>query len=102
MISIEQLSGEIAALESERPTHVVMQKLAALYTVRDHLLLDVDTMQSKADNLVIPEMMSDSEFSQAIRGKNWISVLNVMDELMEAIQVLNPPLYASVIRKIVG
>ena len=39
LISLEQISGEIAALEEEKPTYVIMQKLADLYTVRDHMVL---------------------------------------------------------------
>ena len=39
MITMEQINGEIAVLEEEKPTYTVMQKLAALYTVRDHMVI---------------------------------------------------------------
>lgn len=43
---------------------------------------------------------SDTEFSQAIRGMNADEVLKTIDELMTTLQVVNPRLYAGVMRKI--
>ena len=92
---MEQISGEIAALEEERPTYVVMQKLAALYIVRDHMALDAQSAVVITGE-VIPQLMSDSEFSKAVSGKKSREVMALMDEAMEAMSVLNPRLYASV------
>ena len=98
MISIEQLSGEIAALEEEKPTHVVMQKLASLYVVRDHMTLDSPINTNLVG--IIPPMNEDSEFIMMIEGKSIESVLPIMNELMETIQIVKPQLYNGVIRKI--
>lgn len=101
MISMEQITGEIAMLEEEKPTYVTMQKLAALYTVRDHLIL---ASQPVSPTVVVSETVPDlgtgSEFSTAISGKNTKDILLKMDELMSALQIANPRLYASVIRDI--
>ena len=94
MISIEQISGEISALEEEKPTYVIMQKLADLYIVRDHIILS----QHEPISEVI-SISGDSEFIQSINGKSTNSVLEIIDELMDAIRVLNLPLYNNVMRK---
>jgi hypothetical protein len=42
----------------------------------------------------------DSEFARTIRGLPVSYIMPIMDELMEAVQVLQPRLYAGVIRKL--
>ena len=91
MISIEQITGEISALEEETPTHAVMQKLAALYTVRDHMIIQTPT----AETIVA---VSDSEFMQRAGGMDRTLFLRIMDELMATLSVVNPALYDSVLR----
>ena len=92
MITIEQVNGEIAVLEQETPTHVLMQKLAALYVVRDHLAIGRTAAAVQA--------VSESEFSQAMAGKDTEFVLSIVDELMNTLKIIQPRLYASVIRKL--
>ena len=43
---------------------------------------------------------SDTEFLQFVNGKDIDSVLDVMQELMEAVKILQPRLYDSVLTKI--
>lgn len=90
MISIEQLNGEIAVLEEEVPTHVIMQKLANLYTVRDHI--GISKTDAQRIN-TMPELGTGSEFSRQIYGKEVLSVMLKVDDLVQAISVLNPKLY---------
>ncbi|MBQ6413009.1 MAG: hypothetical protein IJI19_05990 [Ruminococcus sp.] len=99
MISIEQINGEIAVLEDEKPTFAVMQKLADLYTVRDHIVIH-PVQENPPDNLV--SMDSGTEFAQAVSGRDIKEVLAVVDELMSTLQVINPRMYAGVLRKIEG
>ena len=101
MISLEQINGEISALEEEKPTYVLMQKLANLYVVRDHLVLPTQPEPSVIVSEVI-SATSNSAFMQAIDGKSTKEVLFVVDELMDALQVLNPALYNNVLRKVVS
>ena len=96
MISLEQISGEIAALEEEKPTYVSMQKLANLYIVRDHMILE--PVKTVTQDYVTG--VSDSEFSKAISGKSVSEVMKIVDELMDTIMVVNPKLYDSVLRKL--
>ena len=91
MITIEQIDLEINALEREAPTFAIMEKLADLYIVRDHMISGVG--QTVLIN-------SGSKFSDAISGKNMQDVLAIMDELMSALVVLNPKLYECVMGKL--
>lgn len=101
MISLEQITGEIAILEEEKPTHVVMQKLAALYIVRDHLIVGSQpTTPVAVSNDVIPTLEIDSPFLHAIYGKKASDVLPVINELVETVQVLNISLYDNFMRRI--
>ena len=103
LISMEQISGEISALEEEKPTHVVMQKLAALYTVRDHMIIEAQpTSPAVVVSETIPDMGIGNEFTDLIQGRDTKEIISIMSELMDALQVANPRLYSSVMRKIDG
>ena len=94
MISIEQINGEIAVLEDEKPTFEVMRKLADLYTVRDHIIIHREQEPVYLD--------SDTEFSEIVNGRSPNDVLPVLDEMMIAVEVINPQLYNATMRKLRG
>ena len=94
MISIEQLNGEIATLEDEKPTHIIMEKLANLYIVRDHMGIGETHHVGTIDEI------GSSEFLQTVRGKSANTTMLVMDELMDVLKMVNPKLYDSVIVKL--
>lgn len=99
MISIEQISGEIASLEEEKPTHAAMQKLSALYIVRDHMILG----EEKDPQIIVAgkiPMISETDFSKSIYDRDVKEVLNVLDELMETLRMIQPRLYEAVMRKL--
>lgn len=79
------------------------EKLAAIYTVLDHLYPEERIPQGysgekqKADS--IPRY-GDTEFLDAISGKDPEQAWLLMDELMTTLLVINPRLYDSVMRKI--
>ena len=98
MISIEQLNGEIAVLEAEHPTHIVMQKLASLYIVRDHIGIGNAIVPGTQEEA--PADVSQSEFMQAVRKKTNAEAWAVMDELASTLSVVNSQLYQSVLRKL--
>lgn len=98
MISIEQINGEIAVLEEEKPTHVVMQKLAALYIVRDHM--GIGENQTTVISETVPEFMIDSDFINNIEGKNIRAIIPKVNELVDAVQITNPRLYDNFMRNI--
>lgn len=93
MISIEQINGEIATLEEQVPTHVIMQKLASLYIVRDHISVG-KTNKSEEE---LYTSYGDTDFLKLIAGKNLRNVMLKIDELMTTLYVLNPKLYRNVI-----
>lgn len=95
MISLEQLDGEIAALEEKDPTYVIMQKLAALYTVRDHMVLERNNNPVMVTLETIPSF-GESDFARLVAGKEIQTVLSTIDELMTTLAVINPRLYNSV------
>jgi hypothetical protein len=45
---------------------------------------------------------SESEFGKAIEGIDTNEIIKLMDELMDAVKVMNPRLYEAVMRKIKG
>ena len=80
------------------------EKLAAIYTVMDHLYAP-DVGYSN-DNKVIAETKpvigyyGDSDFLLAIEGKNPEQVWPLIDELIEALSVLNPRLLSNFFDKL--
>ena len=80
------------------------EKLAAVYTVLDHLY-PADSIPTgysgssevKAD--YIPKY-GDTDFLIAISGKNPADMWMLMDDLMTALFAINPRLYDSVMQKI--
>lgn len=83
-------------------------KLAAFLTIRDCLYPQEehgdqqysfsDGNGNKVENTV--DYNSDKEFFQIANGMDADKVWKVVDELMETLQVINPRLYAGVIRKL--
>jgi hypothetical protein len=94
MLNIDTINKEILELEKHDTTYATCEKLACLYTVRDHL-----TKYEEPET----EMLSaygDSDFMKAISGKSSHDVMCVMNELMSTLNVVNPRLYESVMRKL--
>lgn len=97
MISMEQINGEIAVLEDEKPTHVIMEKLANLYIVREHMQIQPDIAPNSK---IMPQIEAKSEFMGVCASKDINAVLGVLDEHFEAIKLLYPKEYNSIIEKI--
>lgn len=108
MIRESDLQEAIAECEGQRnPNANTCLKLAAYYTIRDHLEAQGNAPvlpgRSYAPEPPQPETIQwegDSEFARTIRGLPVSYIMPIMDELMEAVQVLQPRLYAGVIRKL--
>ncbi len=114
MITEQDLQEAIAECEGQRnPTANTCIKLAAFYTIKQHLFPDEKPSYSFADSLPliksesvknVPDVVnykSDSEFAQAIYGLPNDVAWSIMDELMSTIAVINPKLYNSTMRKVV-
>lgn len=108
MITRDDLQEAIAECQGVRnPTASTAIKLAAFYTIRDHLFPTKEEEVKAYSYAQPPEKPveevtyeSDSEFSQAIRGKSTNEVLAVVDEAMDVMKVMLPRLYAGIIRRL--
>lgn len=106
MITEQDLRAAIAECEGQRnPTSSTCIKLAAFYTIRDHLFpKDKDKTEepvfySRSAGSV--GWSSDTEFGQIVADGSIDEIMPIMDELMSTLQVLNPRLYDGVIRKLI-
>ncbi len=94
MISLESVEKSILELESSDTSFSVCERLAWLYIVRDHLRQYNGIPDQKLN------LNANSEFLQAINGRNQEAVFSVMDDLMDAVQTLHPKMYDAVLEKI--
>ena len=101
MITENDLKQAIAECQGERhPNASTCIKLAAFYTIRDHM----ETPDIPASFAAAPvpgegiTYYSDSDFARAVSGKDADSVLAVVDDLMSALQVLSPRMYRNAMR----
>lgn len=109
MITEYDLQEAIAECQGQKnPTSNTCIKLAAYYTIYDHLF-----PKNNPDDTPVPvlDMRSsgysgtiaydgDSEFAEAVNGKDTSHVMEVLDELMLTLQALNPRLYTGVMKKL--
>lgn len=108
MITKQDLKAAIAECEGERnPNANTCIKLAAFYTIREHLFgkpiqqtgYSFASEPSESPQAEVVSYDSGTEFSQVIDGRPVDEVMEVMDDLMTTLHVVNPRLYAGVMRK---
>lgn len=101
MFSKTELLDAIDELEESPATFQNAEKLATFYSLYDHLYGDKSLSAPVESNReVIIKKHGDSEFLQAISGKNPEEIWQVMDELMETIKMLQPRLYNATMERI--
>ena len=98
MILIDEINGEIARLEAQTQTYQTIEKLAALYTVRDHNT--IPTTQATPTETRSVQIEATSPFLSLCAGEPVCEVMAVMDELMSTLEVLMPKLYDGVMRRL--
>ena len=98
MIIIDEINGEIARLEAQTQTYQTIDKLAALYIVRDHNTIPTDKPTPAETGPV--QVEATSPFLELCAGERTCDVLAVMDELMSTLQIIQPRLYDSVMRRL--
>lgn len=96
MINPDELDKEILMLEKKDTTYANCERLAWLYIVRDHV-----TGQQQAQPTPL-DISGDSEFLQAVDGKNRVAVFAVIDDLMDTLKSVNPKVYATILNKILN
>lgn len=101
MITEQDLQAAIAECEGQRnPNANTCIKLAAFYTIRDHLFPKTEAMPMMYSGASEPEYESDTEFCRAVSGWSKAEMMPYLDELVTAVSVLNPRLYSGFIRKL--
>lgn len=113
MIRKEDLIEAITECKGVRnPTANTAIKLAAFYTILDHLddgqMVD-DSPHEERGYSFLPEPEQsgtkityggNTDFLKCVSGKMQADVLNVIDELMSTLKVVNKRLYDAVMRKL--
>ena len=94
MISKDELDSTILELEMRDTTFANCAKLADLYVVRDHI-----TSQEQKQPIPL-DVSGDSEFLQAIDGKDSRAVWLIVDDMMDSRWVTAPRVYNGVLKKI--
>lgn len=110
MITEQDLRAAIAECQGARsPNANTCIKLAAYYTILKNMTEDAPAQPTSAVPLSMPMSYSysagdlpysESDFSEAVEKKGIDQAFPIIDELMDALMVLNPGLYKSVLRKI--
>lgn len=103
MITEKELLQAIEECEQEPVTAAKIGKLADFYIIYDHLFgepkYDHYSYENQTENTII-YTDGGTEFLNAVNGKKSEKVLNVIDELMQAVKTLHPRMYDRVLEKI--
>jgi len=104
LIKEQDLLEAIAECQGERnPDARTCRNLAAFYTILDHIQEKEDTNSIEGGySYATPdiEYHSDSEFYQYIADMDINDIIALFDEVMDTLQIVNPRLYKSIIRKV--
>lgn len=104
VVDEKELRLWIARLECEESSWTNYEKLAALYTIKDHQGEQTEPQAAPVMYSAAPadavEDYGDSDFLRAVSGKDPAKVWAILDELMGTLYVLNERIYNGVMRKI--
>lgn len=112
MLTQTEIAAAIEELNNAKHTIQNCEKLAALYTVNDHLYPERNSegYSEQSEQMRKAKVMEqieytvddygNTEFLKKINGKDAMKMWLLMDEVMETLAVLNPRLYDSIIQKI--
>ena len=105
LITEKELLEGIAECQGQRnPNANTCLKLASFYTILDHIKKDEVEEQYIKPSYSYAEgaYQSNTEFGEIIQNLSQYEVLEIMDELMSTLSIIEPRLYASVLRKLRG
>ena len=94
MISRTEIENAIREYEAAPNNYSNCEKLATFYTLYDHMY----GAEPKGEEVVAYQ--GKSEFADTVNGKSPAHAWAVMDEVMDAISVLNPKLYRGALEKL--
>lgn len=102
MITEKELTDAIRECETEPITPNKVSKLADFYIIYEHLFgqpYEADYSYANQIEKTI-SVTGDSDFMKAVNGKDTEKVMAVVDELLEAVKVLQPRMYDGVLRRL--
>jgi len=101
MIKEQDLHEAIAECHGTRnPDAKTCLKLAAYYTILDHVKAPAEPAFSESYSYDPPEIYSsDTEFGGVLRRKDLNGILGVIDELMDTLRIMEPRVYNAVMEK---
>lgn len=94
MLSVEEVERTILELEKRDTTYATCERLAWLYIVHDHLTQRIVQEKARAAE------MEGSQFLAACSCAEISEILRVVNEHMEAVRVIYPKEYSTVVEKI--
>lgn len=102
MYTQAELQDAIDQLQEGKHSIANCERLAAVYTVLDHINPDFRGYSFDNGDKTEPTVgyYGKSEFLQAVQGKSEAEIWRLIDELMETLSVVNPRLYDSVMRRL--
>lgn len=106
--NLKEIEWAIHELENEESSERRYAMLAALYTCRKEMAGEnaqpqIAAYSREAVPVSEPEplgLYGDSDFLQAVEGKDPSAAWGVMDEHMDALRMMNPRVYQGVMRKL--
>ncbi len=99
MYTEAELLDALNEIENGRHTIQNCEKMAAIYTLLDHMYAPMASGYSGDVDAEIG-LYGNSQFLRAVHGKPAKEVWLLLDELVEALAVLNPKLLANFLGKI--
>lgn len=104
MITEKELHEAIAECQGTRnPDAKTCLKLASFYTILDHVKEKETPQQVVQYSYAGPpeeKYVSQTEFGEITSALDDYTIMEIMDELMSTLSVVEPRLYASVMRKL--
>lgn len=99
MFTKRELCDAIKECENAPASFQNCEKLAVFYSLYDRLFAEnPENERRNAKNEV--RTTANSEFLRTIAGKDWTSLLVILDELMDTIKILQPRLYDAAMQKL--
>ena len=97
MVTERELLDVLRECESASSSFQNCEKLAVFHALNDKYFADDAETRVKTPEI---RPVSDSEFMTLIAGKDWSSLLAILDELMDTVKILQPRLYDAVMQKL--
>ena len=93
MISLDEINKSIDELMNQQASYQVCERLACLYTVRDHLTAEPQTVNTFC-------RCEGSELHDTVSGKDINKVLDILGEHLCAVKCVFPKEYDAVINRL--